>query len=77
MLLSDRQSDASFLIHHFLSLYLRGEFAPGIVKYYQNKIYFLFMCETDVSVLFQHAAKCVLWVWCSPSIITVPSVRDW
>ncbi|TNN31291.1 Elongator complex protein 6 [Liparis tanakae] len=32
VLLSDRRSDASFLIHHFLSLYLRGELTPVNVK---------------------------------------------
>lgn len=28
--MSDRQSDASFLVHHFLSLYLRGELSADM-----------------------------------------------
>lgn len=38
---------------------------------------FVYLTSPSLFFFFQPAAKCGLWVWCSPSIITVQSVRDW
>lgn len=56
ILVSDRQSDASFLIHHFLSLYLRGELSPVCVLLDWEKQFMQVWCSLCVLV----------WTTCLP-----------